>query len=136
VAPAVAPKAGTPKAPVAEPSLVCVYHLHSLSLFHRCTVKVFTARDAASVPSIENIWPVGGYFEREIFDLFGVDFPGHHRLERIMCPDDWIGHAGLRDYVYPTAYNGIALKREGQRFEDGPYMDPAPTDAVKKRAAP
>jgi NADH-quinone oxidoreductase subunit C len=135
VAPAVAAKAGAPKPVVPEPTIACVYHLHSLTHLHRLTVKVLVDRHAATVPSVEQVWPVAGYFEREVFDLFGVDFPGHHRLERIMCPDDWIGHAGRRDYVYPQTYNGIALKREGQRFEDGPYADPAPVEDTKKKAA-
>jgi NADH-quinone oxidoreductase subunit C len=135
VAPAVAVKAGAPKPVIPEPTIACVYHLHSLTHMHRLTVKVLVDRNAAAVPSVEAVWPVAGYFEREVFDLFGVDFPGHHRLERIMCPDDWIGHAGRRDYVYPQTYNGIALKREGQRFEDGPYADPAPVEDAKKKAA-
>ena len=135
VAPLVAVKAGAPKSVIPEPTIACVYHLQSLTHLHRLMLKVLVDRHAASVPSVEGVWPVAGYFEREIFDLFGVDFPGHHRLERIMCPDDWIGHAGRRDYVYPQTYNGIVLKREGQRFEDGPYADPAPVEDAKKKAA-
>lgn len=134
VAPLVAPKAGAPKEAIPEPTIGCVYHLHSLTHLHKATVKVLLDRNAASVPSVERVWPVAGYFEREVYDLFGVDFPGHHRLERIMCPDDWVGHAGRRDYEYPVAYNGIPLKREGQRFEDGPYADPAPVEDAKKKA--
>lgn len=109
-----------------EPSLACVYLLFSMAHRHRVTVKVLVDRTGGQVPSVESVWGVAGYFEREIFDLLGVSFPGHHDLRRIMTPDDWTGHPLRKDYVYPTSYNGVALRRDGQRFEDGPYAGSAP----------
>jgi NADH:ubiquinone oxidoreductase subunit C len=66
------------------------------------------------------VWKVADYFEREVWDLLGVDFAGHPNLRRIMTPDDWIGHPLRKDYAYPEAYNGVVHLREGQKFEDAP----------------
>jgi NADH-quinone oxidoreductase subunit C len=115
-----------PLPPPAEPSLACVYFLHSLVHRHRLTLKVLVDRNRGRVPSVESVWGVAGYFEREIYDLLGVDFPGHHDLRRIMTPDDWEGHPLRKDYAYPQRYHGVELRRAGQRFEDGPYAGAAP----------
>jgi NADH-quinone oxidoreductase subunit C len=89
--------------------------------FHKLTLRVELPRDAATVPSVGDVWPVAGWWEREVFDLFGITFAGHPDLRRLMTPSDWTGHPLRKDYVYPTEYNAIPLRREGQRFADGPY---------------
>lgn len=101
--------------------LVCVYSLHSLTLRHKLTVKVFCPRENPAVPTVEDVWGVATYFEREIWDLYGVRFEGHHRLARIMCPEDWEGHPLRKDYKYPETYHEVPLRREGQTFTSGPY---------------
>jgi len=101
--------------------LVCAYDLHSLGCRHEVRMKVFAPRIRPEVPSVESVWGVAGYFEREIFDLLGVEFPGNHDLRRILTPQDWVGHPLRKDYVYPESYGGVELKREGQTFESGPY---------------
>lgn len=101
--------------------LVCAYDLHSLEHGHELRVKVFAPRLGPVVPSVESVWGVAGFFEREIYDLLGVEFPGHHDLRRILTPQDWIGHPLRKDYVYPESYGGVELKREGQTFDSGPY---------------
>jgi NADH-quinone oxidoreductase subunit C len=101
--------------------LVCAYDLSSVPHGHELRLKVFAGRLAPSVPSVESVWGVAGFFEREIHDLLGVDFPGHHDLRRLLMPQDWIGHPLRKDYVYPATYGGVELKREGQTFESGPY---------------
>jgi len=101
--------------------LCCVYDLHSVSLRHSLRVKVRAPRLDPVVPSVESVWGVATFFEREIFDLLGVVFDGHHDLRRLLLPPDWVGHPLRKDYVYPENYGGVALKREGQQFESGPY---------------
>jgi len=81
-------------------------------------VEVQAPRAACAVPSVSGVWPAAIYFEREVWDLLGVQFTGHPSLSRIMCPDDWVGHALRKDYLYPAEYRGVAHLRDGQHFED------------------
>ncbi|MDQ6420958.1 NADH-quinone oxidoreductase subunit C [Paenibacillus sp. LHD-117] len=81
-----------------ETHLEVVYHLLSLVSKRDVAVKVRTERDAASVPSATPVWQSANWNEREIYDLLGVDFPGHPDLRRIMMPDDWVGHPLRKDY--------------------------------------
>lgn len=62
-------------------------------------LKVRTERDNGSVASVTPVWQTANWNEREIYDLLGIDFPGHPDLRRIMMPDDWIGHPLRKDYV-------------------------------------
>lgn len=105
----------------ASDDLVCVYDLHSTVHGHELRLKSSTPRVAPALPSVESVWGVASFFEREAFDLLGVSFAGHHDLRRILLPPDWTGHPLRKDYEYPLAYGGVELKREGQTFESGPY---------------
>lgn len=81
-----------------ETHLEVVYHLLSLTSKRVVAVKLRTDRDQASVPSATPIWRSAEWNEREIYDLLGVDFPGHPDMRRIMMPDDWVGHPLRKDY--------------------------------------
>ncbi|CAN5636997.1 hypothetical protein BH23ACI1_BH23ACI1_21590 [soil metagenome] len=74
-----------------------IYCLYSISLGQRVRVKVRLA-DGASIPSVSGVWPAANWFEREVFDLFGITFDGHPDLRRILMPDDWQGHPQRKDY--------------------------------------
>jgi NADH-quinone oxidoreductase subunit C len=77
-----------------------VYHL--VSLTHRVRLRLATSvPDGEAVPSLVPIWLGADWFEREIFDLFGVTFAGHPDLRRILMPDDWLGYPLRRDYPLP-----------------------------------
>jgi NADH-quinone oxidoreductase subunit C len=69
---------------------------HSLKQYIRLRVMVDEADPA--VESITPVWPAANFYEREVFDLFGVRFEGHPNLRRIMMPDDWKGHPLRKDY--------------------------------------
>ena len=110
---------GHPTVPPSD-DIAVVLLLFSLRHRHKVRIEVRAPRAACSVPSVSELWPAAIYFEREVFDLFGVTFEGHASLRRIMTPDDWFGHPLRKDYVYPSEYHGVAHLREGQRFEGGP----------------
>ena len=81
-----------------EPRFEVIYHLLSHQLKERVRLKVKLQGDDAAVESIMSVWPAANFFEREVFDLFGVRFSEHPYLRRIMMPDDWEGHPLRKDY--------------------------------------
>jgi len=81
-----------------EPRFEVVYHLLSMKSKERLRLKVKLAGDDANVESVTGIWPAANFFEREVYDLFGVRFAGHPNLRRIMMPEDWEGHPLRKDY--------------------------------------
>ncbi len=89
-----------------------VYHLISYRHRHLFKLKVEADRAAPSVPTVEGVWKTANWFEREVYDLFGVDFPGHPDLRRIMLPDDWMGHPLRKDYQEAGGWHGISNVRE------------------------
>jgi NADH-quinone oxidoreductase subunit C len=81
-----------------EPRFELAYHLLSIKNKARVRLKVRLSGDDPVVESITAVWPSANFFERELFDLFGVRFLGHPYLRRIMMPEDWEGHPLRKDY--------------------------------------
>jgi|SRR6516162_7485701 NADH-quinone oxidoreductase subunit C len=81
-----------------EPRFEVVYHLLSIPNKRRVRLKVWLAGDDASLDSLVPIWPGADYFEREVFDLFGVRFDQHPNLKRILMPENWEGYPLRKDY--------------------------------------
>src|ERR1700690_4295992 len=81
-----------------DPRFEVVYHLLSISKKERVRLKVRLTGESPAVESITSVWPGANYFEREVFDLFGVRFTGHPYLRRILMPEDWEGHPLRKDY--------------------------------------
>lgn len=81
-----------------EPRFQLSYSFLSHRLKQRVRVAVRLSGDDPSVDSITTVWPSANFYEREIFDLFGIGFAGHPRLTRIMMPLDWQGHPLRKDY--------------------------------------
>ena len=82
----------------AEPRFEVVYHLLSISQRERVRLKVRLEGDAPAVESVTSVWPAANFFEREVYDLFGVRFTGHPYLRRIQMPENWEGHPLRKDY--------------------------------------
>jgi NADH-quinone oxidoreductase subunit C len=81
-----------------EPRFQITYHMLSHSLKRRLRLIAMLPSEAASIESIVGVWPSANFYEREVFDLFGVEFKNHPNLRRIMMPEDWNGHPLRKDY--------------------------------------
>ena len=89
-----------------------VYHLYSYEPPQQIVIKADVDRDAARISTVEDVWKVANWFEREVFDLFGVLFEGHSDLRRILLPEDWVGYPLRKDFVEQEEYDGISTERE------------------------
>jgi NADH-quinone oxidoreductase subunit C len=95
-----------------------VYELTSMT--YRRHIRLEVAVDAADahVPSAVAVYPTADWQEREIWDMFGINFSGHPGLTRILMPDDWIGHPQRKDYPLggiPVEYKGAEIPAPDQR---------------------
>jgi NADH-quinone oxidoreductase subunit C len=81
----------------AEPRFEVVYHLHSVERKLRVRLKCRLAGHDPSIESVTSVWRSANWYEREVFDLFGIRFTGHPDLRRIMLPDEWEGHPLRKD---------------------------------------
>jgi NADH-quinone oxidoreductase subunit C len=87
--------------PERTPRFDVVYQL--LSLTNQCVLRLKVrvgnrGEEHPSVPSVTSIWPGANWYEREVYDLFGIEFAGHPDLRRIMMPPDWTTHPLRKDY--------------------------------------
>jgi NADH-quinone oxidoreductase subunit C len=82
----------------ASPRFQLSYHILSHAFKGRIRLRVMLDEADPTVDSIVPVWAGANYYEREVFDLFGIHFAGHPDLRRIMMPDDWQGHPLRKDY--------------------------------------
>lgn len=83
--------------PKREKQFDVLWNLYSYARNERMRVKTQIA-DGASISSSVSIWPTANWLEREVFDMFGIQFEGHPDLKRILLPDEWKGHPLRKDY--------------------------------------
>ena len=81
------------------PRFEVVYHLYSLSHNHRLRLKVRVEEDDARAPSAVPLWPIANWFEREVWDMFGIRFDGHPDLRRLLMYEEFQGHPLRKDYA-------------------------------------
>ena len=122
------------------PRMEVVYHLWSYKHRHMFVLKVHTPREDARVPTVESVWAVANWHEREAYDMFGVVFEGHSDPRRILLPDDWEGHPLRKDWVDPDFYNGRHVKpteqmaeraMKGEKIGVGPFAETPPNRHVQ-----
>jgi NADH-quinone oxidoreductase subunit C len=82
----------------AQPRFEVVYHLHSLEPFRRLRLKCKIGGEKPEIESVTSVWRAANWYEREIWDMFGIHFNNHPDLERILMPTDWEGHPLRKDY--------------------------------------
>lgn len=110
-----------PVLPGKDPSqsdFTVVYHLLSVSRNADVRLKVALAGDSPSLPTVRDIWPNADWYEREVWDMFGIRFDGHPHLYRILMPPTWEGHPLRKDhYARATEVDPYALSEEKQEAE-------------------
>jgi NADH-quinone oxidoreductase subunit C len=80
------------------PRFEVVYHLYSIRENHRLRIKVRLDEDDPTVPSAVPLWPIANWFEREVWDMFGVRFAGHPDPRRLLMYEEFVGHPLRKDY--------------------------------------
>jgi NADH-quinone oxidoreductase subunit C len=81
-----------------SPRFQLSYHILSHSYKEYIRLCVMVDGESPAIDSITPVWPGANFYEREVFDLFGVRFEGHPNLRRILMPDDWQGYPMRKDY--------------------------------------
>jgi NADH-quinone oxidoreductase subunit C len=99
--------------PDRDPRFEVVYCLLSLTKNHRIRVHVATNEDVP-VPSVTGIWPVAGWLEREVFDMYGVLFEGNTDLRRILTDYGFTGHPQRKDFPL-SGYQELRYSEEHKR---------------------
>jgi NADH:ubiquinone oxidoreductase subunit C len=98
-----------------EPRFYVVCHIYSIPLNHRIRVRIPAGNGDESIPSVTGIWKAANWLEREVYDMFGLEFSGHPDLRRILMWDDFEGHPLRKDFS--------AFPEESQ---EGPGIVPRP----------
>ncbi|MBT6982268.1 MAG: NADH-quinone oxidoreductase subunit C [Candidatus Marinimicrobia bacterium] len=100
-----------------ENMLEARYNLHSMTHDHKIEIRIAVSREKANIPSIEQIWRIGDWFERETYDMFGIFFDGHRDHRRMLLPEDWEGYPLRKDYEVQETYHGIAIPKVKEGWE-------------------
>lgn len=87
-----------------------VYNLYSVPFNNQLMIKVSLVRQKPEIESVSYIWKTADWHEREIFDMYGVNFLHHPDLRRILMPADWEGHPLRKDYKQQQYYRDIKVE--------------------------
>jgi len=87
-----------------------IYHFYSIPFNQLLAVKIVLPREKPEVESLCGLYKSANWFEREVFDMFGVVFTNHPDLRRILMPADWEGYPLRKDYQHQETYRDIQVK--------------------------
>ena len=101
------------------PRFEVVYVVYSLEHKHQLVVRAVANEDNLKVPTASDIWPVAGWMEREVWDMYGVVFEGHPDLRRVLLYEEFDGHPLRKDYAIQASQPRIELRaRERDSVEE------------------
>jgi NADH-quinone oxidoreductase subunit C len=89
-----------------------VYNLYSIPFNQSLAIKVILNRQNPEVESLSSIWKSANWLEREVFDMYGIQFKNHPDVRRILMPADWDGFPLRKDYQEQETYRNIKLAPE------------------------
>jgi NADH-quinone oxidoreductase subunit C len=95
---------------VAANTMEVAYNLYSIPYNIHLMLKVILSRENPEIDSITSIWKTANWHEREIFDMFGINFKNHPDLRRILMPADWEGHPLKKDFKHQEYYRNIKVE--------------------------
>ncbi len=98
-------------------ALGAAYELQSMTGLHKLAVRIEVPRDGGVIPSVAQLWRAADWHEREVYDLYGIDFQGHPDLRRILLPEDWDDHPLRKDYQTQEYYRGIQVPKDKRGWE-------------------
>jgi NADH-quinone oxidoreductase subunit C len=95
---------------VTSNTMEVIYNLYSIPFNHHLMLKVVLPRENPEVDSVSSIWRGADWYEREAFDMYGINFKGHPDLRRILMPADWEGYPLRKDYKHQEFYRDVKVQ--------------------------
>lgn len=93
-----------------EPRFDVIYHLYSVSRRHRIRLKVRVSEDDPNVSSVSDLYPGLSWFEREVWDMFGLRFEGHPKLKRVLLYEEFEGHPLRKEFPHRSAQARVPMR--------------------------
>jgi len=103
--------------PKADADFTLVYHLLSFGAASRLRLKVPLSGSEPTMESLTPLWPSANWYEREVFDMFGLRFRNHPNLRRLLMPHDWVGHPLRKDYPGRATEMAPFTRAEAEQFQ-------------------
>jgi NADH-quinone oxidoreductase subunit C len=119
----------------AVPRFEVVYHLTSMTHHHRVRLRAKVTEKPGEIPTVSGIWRTANWWERHVWDLYGLRFKGHPDMRRLYMPEDWDGHPLRKDYPL-RGRHPIVPERDIPDLIRGPGPQPRDFDKTFPGRAP
>ena len=102
---------------IGEDNVEARYKLQSMTKNHYIEIRIQVPVKNPQIPSVETVWRIADWFERETYDMFGIEFLKHRDLRRILLPEDWEGWPLRKNYEVQETYHGIVIPKMKEGWE-------------------